>query len=125
MVIKIQTESTAVPIEFGKLKFEFDTSDESIQSFYKNGEKAQKELEAMELEDGNEIESMKKILRSGYDAFLGKGAFDKIYKQTPSVVKLAPLFVQLTEAISEKLEEMGMSESQKTKVEKYLQNKKK
>lgn len=124
-IIKIQTQSTAVPIEFGELEFSFETSDESVQAFYKNVEQTKSELESMEIEKGNELESLKKILRKGFESFLGEGAFDKIYEQTPSVINLAPLFMQLAEAITAQLKDMGMDESQKTKVEKYLRNKKK
>lgn len=124
-IIKIQTQETHIPIEFGKLKFKFDTSDESIQSFYKEGEKTKKEMEALEITEGEEIETLKEVLRKGYDTFLGDGAFEKIYKQTPSIIQLTNLFIQLSESISEKIDEMGLTESQQTKVDKYLANKKK
>jgi len=125
LVIKIQTEETFIPIEFGKLKFKFDTSDESIQSFYKSGEETMKEIESISAVEGEEIETVKAILKKGYDTFLGDGAFEKIYKQTPSVINLSSYFIQLSQSITEEIENMGLTESQQTKVDKYLQNKKK
>ncbi len=124
-IIKIQTEKPSIPIEFGKLKFEFDISDESVQKFYGGVERIQEELTALDVVEGKEFESMKEALKKGYDFMLGDGAFDKIYEQTPSAIKLLEYFQLLSESIAEKLQGMGLTESQKTKVEKYLQNKKK
>lgn len=123
--IKIQIDKTAIPIEFGKLKFEFDTSDESVEKFYGGIEKIQSDLTAIEVDEKDMLSGAKEALKRGYDHVLGDGAFEKIYKQTPSVMKLVSLFLVLMENVTEELENMGMSESQKQKVNKYLQNKKK
>ena len=124
-VIKIQTETPSIPIEIGALKFKFDTSDESIQSFYKNANSIQEEMNSLEVEEGKEIETAQKVLRKGYDLMLGEGAFDKIYKQSPSVNLCMKYFFQLSESIGQELDNMGLTESQQTKIEKYLQTKKK
>lgn len=124
-VIKIQIDKPAIPIEFGKLKFAFDTSDESVEKFYGGIEKIQSDLTAIEVDENDMMSGAKEALKRGYDHVLGEGAFEKIYKQTPSVMKLTSLFLVLMEHVTEELENMGMSETQKQKVDKYLQNKKK
>lgn len=124
-VIKIQTQETHIPIEFGALNFKFDTSDESIQSFYKAYDSLEKELSAAELTEGEELDGVKEILRKVYDTTLGEGAFKKIYKQTPSSLQLTGHLFNLMESIAEKIDDLGLSESQQTKVDKYLANKKK
>lgn len=123
--IKIQLETAAIPVEIGKLKFEFNTSDESIVAFRKTASTFRDELLNVEASEGDEFEIAKDILRKGFDLMLGEGAFEKIYKQTPSVVSLTKYFVQLTQSITEQLNQMGLSESQQQKAQKYIQSKKK
>ena len=123
--IKIQLETPAIPVEIGKLKFEFDTSDESIQNFHKTGLSFKEELETVEFTEGNELEKAKDILRRGFDLMLGEGAFEKIYQQTPSVLSVTKYFVQLSGSISEQLNKMGLSETQQQKAQKYVKAKQK
>ena len=123
--IKIKIDKPTIPIEFGKLKFEFDTSDESVEKFYGGIDKVQSDLTDLELVEGDVFNAPKEALRKGYNHVLGDGAFEKIYKEYPSVMSLTGPFATLMEHVSEKLEAMGMSETQKQKVDKYLQNKKK
>lgn len=125
MAIKIQTKTPGIPIEIGKLKFEFDTTDESIQSFYKNADMVQKEMEEINPAEGKEIESSRVVLEKGFDYMLGEGSFEKIYEQTPSIMLLMGYYVDLAESLTEELKSMGLTQSQKQKVEKYLKNKNK
>jgi hypothetical protein len=125
MTIKIQIETAAIPVEIGKLKLEFNTSDESILAFRKSALTFKDELEHIAITEDDDMEGAKDIVRRGFDLMLGEGAFEKIYEQTPSVILVTKYFVQLTESISEKLNEMGLTESQKQKAQKYIQSKKK
>lgn len=121
--IKIQLENPAIPVEIGKLKFEFDTSDESIQAFRQIATTFQGELEKVETAEGDEFEKAKDILRRGFDLMLGEGSFEKIYEQTPSVLSVTKYFVQLTQSITEQINKMGLSESQQQKAQKYVKAK--
>jgi hypothetical protein len=125
VMIKIQIETPAIPVEIGKLKLEFNTSDESILAFRKSALTFKDELENIAITEDGDIEGAKDIVRRGFDLMLGEGAFEKIYEQTPSVILVTKYFVQLTESITEKLNEMGLTESQKQKAQKYIQSKKK
>ena len=124
-IIKIQIETAAIPVEIGKLKFEFDTSDESILDFRKTAFTFKDELENVDVTEGDEYEGAKDILRRGFDLMLGEGSFKKIYEQTPSVILVAKYFVQLTESITEQLNKMGLSETQQQKAQKYIKAKNK
>lgn len=124
-IIKIQTENAAIPVEIGKLKFEFDTSDESMQAFRETSSTFRDEIENVDVAEGDEIEKAKDILRRGFDLMLGEGAFEKIYAQTPSVLSVTKYFVQLTQSITEQLNEMGLSETQQQKAQKYVKAKQK
>jgi len=123
--IKIQLETAAIPVEIGKLKFEFDTSDESILSFRETAFAFKDELENIEVAEGDEFEKSKDILRRGFDLTLGEGSFEKIYKQTPSILSVTKYFVALTEGITEQLSKMGLSETQQQKAQKYVKAKQK
>ncbi|MER2172172.1 MAG: hypothetical protein ABS938_16265 [Psychrobacillus psychrodurans] len=123
--IKIQLETPAIPVEIGKLKFEFNTSDESILAFRQTATTFRDELENVEVADGDEFEKAKDILRKGFDLMLGDGAFEKIYKQTPSVMTVTKYFVVLTQSITEQLNKMGLSETQQQKAQKYVKAKQK
>ena len=122
--IKIQVDNPSIPVEIGKLKFEFDTSDESIKNFYEDHERITKEMQEAELSKDN-YEGAKEALRKGYDFFLGEGAFDKVHEQTPSLPLLVGYFLQLSESIAEELKDMGLTESQREKAMKYAKSKKK
>lgn len=130
MAIKIQTKQTGIPVEFGELNFVFDTSDESIKHFNKEIEVIQKKLEKIDTskEDTEEdvdrmFDEAKDYLGEGFNLMLGKGAFDKIYEQTPSVLNLIEPFVELAEGIKEELSALGVVESQKELGNKYLAKK--
>lgn len=127
MAIKIQTQRTSIPVEIGELEFEFKTTDENIAAFRKKAEEISKDLQNIEPSgtDDEILEQTKDVLRQGYDLILGDGAFDQIYEQTPSVMNLANYFMQLSDGINEELGNMGLTETQHDKVQKYLKNKKK
>lgn len=123
MAIKIQEQRPEIPIEIGKLNFAFSVTDESVASFKKNAVEIQKELESIEVDENKEnLELCKDVLKRGFDLMLGEGAFEKIYKMTPSVMYLMNYFVQLSKGIHEELQKIGAYESQKQKADKYIRN---
>lgn len=126
MAIIIQTEQPVIPVQLGALAFEFNVSDESVKDFRKNALKTQKELESLSISNDDEqsLEQAKDVLRRGFDLMLGEGAFDQIYKQTPSVVIVMKYLAQIGEGIAEELNKMGFTESQQEKAKKYLASKK-
>lgn len=129
MAIKIQTEKPTIPVEIGKLRFEFDVSDESIKNFYEKSFETFKEIETIEVDEDEEeeviFEKAKDILKKSFDLMLGEGAFVQIYELSPSIFILTNYYKQLYEGISEELEKMGFTESQVEKAKKYIKNKNK
>lgn len=123
MAIKIQEKKPEIPVEIGPLKFSFVVTDESVLKFRKKGAEVQQELEKVEqIEEDDEkvLEQTKDILRRGFDLFLGDGAFEKVYKLTPSIPFLMDYFVQLGEGLHEELQALGAYESVRKRAEKYL-----
>lgn len=128
MAIKIQTEETVIPVEIGKLTFGFNISDDAVMSFRNGVDKVSKTLKDLEkqITEENEsevIELVKKALTKGFDFMLGDGTFEKIYEQTPSVIKVTRVFEQLSIELSKELEAEGFGESQKELGKKYLAKK--
>lgn len=128
MAIKIQTEETVIPVEIGKLTFEFNISDDAIISFRKGVDKVSENLTELEKEINEEneeenVDLLKKVFAEGFDFILGKGSFEKLYKQTPSVFKLKKVLAQLIADLTEELKEEGFEESQKELGQKYLAKK--
>ena len=122
MVIKIQTKQTGIPVEFGELQFTFDTSDESIKTFY---DAAQATLTEMNNVKDDDLDAAKDILQKGYDLMLGEGAFKQIYEQTPSLIEVTRYFMQLAEGIKDELNNIGKGISQQDKAQQYIRQKRK
>ncbi|KYG30423.1 hypothetical protein [Alkalihalobacillus trypoxylicola] len=127
MTIKIQTEKTVIPIEIGKLNFEFDVSDESVQHFREKAMEVQSELNLLntELDEEQTFTIAKSALQKGYDLMLGKGAFAKIYNQTPSLPFVMKFFEQIANGVEKELKKMGFEHTNKEKAQKYLEKVKK
>lgn len=125
MAIIIQTEKPVIPIHLGDLDFEFNVSDESVKKFRRDAARIQTELEALNVSDDDEqaLEQAKDVLRRGFELMLGNGAFDAVYKLSPSVVIVMKYLAQIGEGIAVELEKMGFAESQQEKAQKYLTNK--
>lgn len=123
MAIKINTQTTEIPVVFGNLEFTFNVSDESIKNFREKALKVQKELESLaenENDDDKVLEKAKEVLKRGFDLMLGEGAFEKIYELSPSVMICAQYFVQLAEGLEQELQKRGLSKTQEELAEKYI-----
>lgn len=128
MAIKIQTEETVIPVEIGNLTFGFNISDDAVSTFQNGVDKVLEKFKKLEKEiseeNGSEvIDLVKQVLTEGFDFMLGEGTFEKLYKQTPSVIKLTNVFKQLSDSLKEELESAGIEESQKELGQKYLAEK--
>jgi len=127
MAIRIQTERPEIPIEIGELRFSFDLSDESIKRFREDAKQVVEELQSISLADEKDetvFERATEILRRGYDVMLGEGAFDKIYKLSPSLIVLMDYFRQIAEGIERELKGRGLNMLPKEKAKKYLRKRK-
>lgn len=128
MAVKIQTQKASIPVEIGDLEFDFSVTDESIDNFRKNAKAVQEELKGIDYEslsDDEAIAQSKEALKKGFDMFLGEGAFEKIYEQTPSVIMLMDYFVAVSEGIDVELNKIMNKGNIQDKAKRYLQEKNK
>lgn len=123
MTIIINTEftSTKIPVVIGDLTFEFDTADDAIKKL----EKTANELSGM-FENEDSEATIKDALKKGFELLLGKGAYKKIYAQTPSVTRTLSILEQVTIAITKELSLSNIGpQTQAQKAEQYVREKKK
>lgn len=95
MVIVLKVPEVIIPVKIGKLQFEVDISDEGLLILAE----AADTFDSMTDED----ESMKVALKNAFNTILGKGAYKKLYKQTPSNVSLLIIFHRLAEDLLEEI----------------------
>ena len=123
MAIRIEEQKPEIPVEIGKLKFTFKVTDEAVLNFRKESLRLKEELEKIQAaeEDETNVEKVRDLLRQGFDAFLGEGAFEKIYEMSPSVMVISRYFTQLVLGISDEIERMGADKALEKRAKKYLQ----
>ncbi len=123
MAIRIEEQKPEIPVELGELKFTFKVTDEAVLNFRKESLRLKEELEKIQEaeEDEMNVEKVRELLRQGFDAFLGEGAFEKIYEMSPSVMIVSRYFAQLVLGISEEIERMGADKALEKRAKKYLQ----
>lgn len=95
MAIKLNLNTTIIPVEIGDFNFEINMTDEKekalqakLNEFLKQAEK----LNENNLEDEEKIHTM---IAKMYDELLGSGAFEKLYAHTPNTGILLGVFMQL------------------------------
>jgi len=123
MAIRIEEQKPEIPVEIGELKFTFKVTDEAVLNFRKESLRLKEELEKIQAaeEDETNVEKVRELLRQGFDAFLGEGAFEKIYEMSPSVMVVSRYFTQLVLGISDAIERMGADKALEKRAKKYLQ----
>jgi len=123
MAIRIEEQKPEIPVEIGELKFTFKVTDEAVLNFRKESLRLKEELEKIQAaeEDETNVEKVRELLRQGFDAFLGEGAFEKIYEMSPSVMVISRYFAQLVLGISDEIERMGADKALEKRAKKYLQ----
>ena len=123
MAIRIEEQKPEIPVEIGELKFTFKVTDEAVLNFRKESLRLKEELEKIQAaeEDETNVKKVRELLRQGFDAFLGEGAFEKIYEMSPSVMVISRYFAQLVLGISDEIERMGADKALEKRAKKYLQ----
>lgn len=122
-MINIQIDQkTAIPVKIGELVFEIDVTDEKLDELIaKHSEVA----ELFEDDVPETTEEAKKVLKKAFDLFLGKGAFKKIYVQTPSIIGCVGILTNLLKSLPEELEKLTPPLTQAEKATQLVELKKK
>lgn len=118
MAIKIEEKSTEIPVVIGDLEFVFSDTDENRANVRKELFALKEEME--NIDDDDEIQNAKDIVKRAYDVILGEGAFDKLYKKTPSVDRLVNYLFQIIEGLEKEVGDILNFKSQSEKAKKYI-----
>ena len=120
MAIKINLESTKIPVEIGDLKFEIDVTDEKYEAFIKNFNAFLTQMESLDEEKSEDIAHLKKLVEKIYDDLLGMGAYEKIYTMMPNISFVASTLVsivtQLVEEMNKRMEPVAKPKAVKSTV---------
>ena len=119
-MIKIETKRKVIPIEIGSNTFEFDMSDNSVIKLKESLSKVVAKIEkidiAKDLPEKEKLQLTKQAQRESFDFILGKGAYDKVYKEVGSVLSMSDILLELEELLPAEIEAQNSSE----KIKKYL-----
>ena len=95
MAIKIDLQSTLIPLTIGEFDFEIDLNDKTEKAFKGQLDNFLKTAEKMDEKKPEDEAKLKEMLEEMYDGLLGTGAFKKLYKQAPSIGILTGVFIQM------------------------------
>lgn len=132
-MVNIQVNKNTIPVTIGELEFEYSLTDKNVVSFEKLAASSEqalvgvlKDFEDKNIDEAEMVDKANAELTVLFDLFLGEGAYQKIYEQTPSVVTNAEIFMELIVGIreeSDKLEEQK-NKKRKAKIDQYKKRKK-
>jgi len=95
MAIKLNLNTTIIPVEIGEFKFEINMTDEKEKSFQAKLSDFLKQAEKLDEAKTEDEEKLRTMIAELYDELLGNGAFKKLYAHTPNAGILLGVFMQL------------------------------
>lgn len=119
-MIKIDAKKKVIPVEIGSNSFEFDLSDDAVLKLHEASDSVARRIEAIEIADDlpekERIKRTKQAQRESFDFLLGKGAYDKIYKEVCRVGSMTDILLDLYEQLVDEIEAANYTD----KTKKYL-----
>jgi hypothetical protein len=119
-VIKIDAKRKFIPVEIGTNKFEFDLSDNAVLKLKSTLNKVVERIERINISDDlpeeKRLELTKQAQRESFDYLLGKGAYDKVYKEVCNISAMTDILIELEEQLPAEIEAATQSE----KLKKYI-----
>jgi len=102
LAIKINIESTKIPVEIDDLKFEIDVTDEKYEAFIGHFNVFLTKLDTLDDEKPEDIEVLKTLVSEVYIELLGTGSYEKVYEKMPNIAFVASTLVKIvTQLIDE------------------------
>ena len=95
MAIKLNLNTTIIPVEIGDFNFEINMTDEKEKAFQTKLNDFLKQAEQLNESHSEDEEKLQTMIAEMYDELLGDGAFDQLYAHTPNVGILLGVFMQL------------------------------
>ena len=105
MALKLELNSTIIPIEIGEFKFDMDMTDTKRRMMEEKFILFTEEVAGMMENNPEDEAKAKEILEMMYDELLGVGTFSKLYAHTESLEILSNVLVHLIAGIKHSLQE--------------------
>lgn len=103
MSLKIDVQSTVIPIEIGGLKFNIDIMDDNYSRFSEVFSTFLDDMSKLSETEADDMELIKEKQKKVFDTLLGEGAFKKLYELTPSLVVITGILTQIVEHLEEEI----------------------
>ena len=105
MAIKINLESTKIPVEIGDLKFEIDVTDEKYEAFIQNFNAFLSKMESLDEEKSEDIALLKTMVSEVYEELLGTGSYEQIYAKMPNIAFVASVLIKVVTQLMQVMDE--------------------
>jgi len=104
MAIKINLESTKIPVEIGDLTFEIDVTDEKYEAFIQNFNAFLTKMESLDEEKSEDIALLKTMVSEVYEELLGTGSYEQIYAKMPNIAFVASVLINIVTQLIEEMD---------------------
>lgn len=104
MAIKVNLESTKIPVDIGDLKFEIDVADDKYEIFINNFNIFLEEVDRLDEDNSEDVVQLKKFVEKIYDDMLGIGAYQQIYAKMPNISFVASTLVNIVTQLVEEVD---------------------
>jgi len=105
VAIKINLESTKIPVEIGDLKFEIDVTDEKYEAFINNFNIFLTKLDTLDEENTEDIAVLKTLVSEVYNELLGTDSYEQIYEKMPNIAFVASALVNIVTQLIEEMDQ--------------------
>ena len=118
MAIKINLESTKIPVEIGDLNFEINVTDEKFDTFSKHFQDFLNNVQALDEQNEEDQNKLKPLVKSIHDELLGLGSFELVYEKVPNVTFVAGILIKIVSQLTEEMDKRIMPTNQMNNVHK-------
>jgi len=95
MAIKINLNTTVIPVEIGTFKFEINMTDEKEKAFQEKINDFLKQAQTLNEDQPEEEKALRNMVEEMFDTLLENGAFEKLYNHTPNIGILLGVLMDL------------------------------
>jgi len=111
MAIKINLNTTVIPVEIGQHKFEINMTDEKEVAFQTKLNKFLTDIQELNEEKPEDTEKLTTLVADVLDSLLGVGSFDTLYKEVPNTGILLGVLMDLVTEFSKEAKNRVMPKS--------------
>jgi len=114
MAIKVNLQSTIIPVEIGHLKFEINITDKKYEDFVKEFNQFLSNLEKLDEQNAEDVDRLRAMIKEIYTKLLGEGSFEVVYQEMPNIALVASTFINVVTQLMQEMDKR-MNQPQKLK----------